>query len=63
MIGGGAWTYARVALGCEIRDLLGLERTPYDRIGHFFQSYVPALTAREILLRRGYVRGARMQDR
>ena len=57
---GGAYTYARVPLGFQIADLLGLHRNPYDRIGHFFQGFVPAIAAREILLRGGYVKGRRM---
>ncbi len=57
---GGAYTYARVPLGFEIAELLDLHRNPYDKIGHFFQGFVPALAAREILLRGAYVRGRRM---
>jgi len=57
---GGAYTYARVPLGFELQDLFGLSRNPYDKLGHFFQGFVPALVAREILLRGGYVRGRRM---
>jgi putative membrane protein len=57
---GGAYTYARVPLGFQLAELFGLERNPYDRIGHFFQGFVPALLAREILVRGEYVRGPRM---
>ncbi len=57
---GGAYSYARVPLGFEIADLLHVSRNPYDKIGHFFQGFVPALVAREILLRGEYVRGRRM---
>jgi len=57
---GGAYTYARVPFGFWLQDLLSLSRNPYDRIGHFFQGLVPALAAREILLRQGYVSGRRM---
>jgi putative membrane protein len=57
---GGAYTYARVPLGFQIADLLGLDRNPYDKIGHFFQGFVPALVAREILVRGSHVRGPRM---
>jgi putative membrane protein len=57
---GGAYTYARVPLGFQLQDLLGLERNPYDRIGHFMQGFVPALAAREILLRGRFVRSAGM---
>ena len=37
-----------------------LSANPYDKIGHFFQGFVPALIAREILLRGDHVRGRRM---
>jgi putative membrane protein len=57
---GGAYTYARVPLGFQIQDLLQLGRNPYDKIGHFFQGFVPALVAREILVRGAYVQGRRM---
>lgn len=57
---GGAYTYARVPLGFQIQDLLQLGRNPYDKIGHFFQGFVPALVAREILIRGAYVQGRRM---
>jgi putative membrane protein len=60
LILGGAYTYARVPLGFWLQDWLGTERNPYDRIGHFMQGFVPALVAREILLRGGYVAGRRM---
>jgi putative membrane protein len=53
---GGHYTYARVPLGFWFRDLLGLARNHYDRLGHFAQGFVPAILAREILLRRGVVR-------
>lgn len=53
---GGAYTYARVPFGFALQDLLGLDRNPYDRIGHFFQGFVPAIAAREVLLRGGHVR-------
>lgn len=57
---GGAYSYARVPLGFAIQDVLHLSRNPYDKIGHFFQGFVPALIAREILIRGSYVRGRRM---
>lgn len=60
LIVGGAYTYARVPLGFELAEWLDLSRNPYDRIGHFFQGLVPALLAREILLRGDYVRGRGM---
>jgi len=57
---GGAYTYARVPLGFQIQDFLHLARNPYDKIGHFFQGFVPALVAREILIRGAFVRGGKM---
>ena len=60
LIFGGAYTYARVPLGSWMQDWFGLERNDYDRIGHLMQGFVPALVAREILLRNGYVAGRRM---
>ncbi|MBK8181743.1 MAG: DUF2238 domain-containing protein [Candidatus Competibacteraceae bacterium] len=57
---GGAYSYARVPLGFYIADLLDLSRNPYDKIGHFFQGFAPALVAREILVRGQYVRGRKM---
>lgn len=57
---GGAYSYARVPLGFTLQDWLHLERNPYDRIGHLFQGFVPALVAREILTRGDYVRGKKM---
>lgn len=57
---GGAYTYARVPLGFWLEELLGLQRNPYDKIGHFFQGFVPALAAREILIRGAHVRGRAM---
>lgn len=60
LIGGGAYTYARVPLGFWLQDMLGTVRNPYDKIGHFAQGFVPFLVAREILWRGGYVTGRRM---
>lgn len=57
LIVGGAWTYARVPFGFWLQDVLALDRNPYDRIGHFMQGLVPAMVAREILLRLRVVRG------
>lgn len=49
---GGHYTYALVPLGDWARELLDLARNPYDRLGHFAQGFVPAMIAREVLLRR-----------
>lgn len=60
LIYGGAYTYARVPLGFWLQEALGFERNPYDRIGHFMQGFVPAMIAREILVRAGFINGRRM---
>ncbi|BEN04306.1 membrane protein [Serratia marcescens] len=60
LIFGGMYSYARVPLGFEVQQWLDLGRNPYDKLGHFFQGLVPALAAREILLRGGYVWGRKM---
>ena len=49
---GGHYSYARVPLGFWMRDLFGFSRNHYDRIGHFAQGFVPAIIAREVLIRR-----------
>lgn len=60
LIGGGAFTYARMPLGAWVQALFQLSRNPYDKLGHFMQGLVPAMLAREILLRGGHVAGRRM---
>lgn len=49
---GGHYTYAEVPLGYWMKDAFGFARNHYDRIGHFAQGFVPAILAREILLRK-----------
>ena len=56
LIIGGHYTYAHVPLGFWLQDLFDFARNPYDRIGHFAQGFVPAIIAREILLRRSPLR-------
>jgi putative membrane protein len=53
---GGHYTYARVPLGFWMQDLLHFSRNHYDRIGHFAQGFVPAVIAREVLIRRTALR-------
>lgn len=60
LILGAAYTYARVPLGFWLQELFDLNRNPYDKIGHFMQGFVPALVAREILLRNRFVTHRRM---
>jgi putative membrane protein len=49
---GGHYTYARVPFGFWMQRTFHFARNHYDRIGHFAQGFVPALIAREVLLRR-----------
>jgi len=51
---GGHYTYAEVPF---FDGLFGAERNNYDKVGHFFQGFVPALLAREILIRKNVVNG------
>lgn len=52
LIIGGAYSYARVPLGDWLQVSLHLSRNPYDKFGHFAQGFVPAIVARELLMRR-----------
>ena len=52
LIVGGHYTYAQVPLGVWVQDWLDLSRNHYDRLGHFAQGFVPAILARELLLRK-----------
>jgi len=54
---GGHYTYAEVPLFDWIRDGFGLERNNYDKLGHFMQGFVPAIVAREILVRNAIIAG------
>lgn len=49
---GGAYSYARVPLGFWMQDWFGFTRNNYDKIGHFMQGFVPAIIARELLIRK-----------
>ena len=54
---GGHYTYAEVPLGDWMAEWFGSERNNYDKIGHFAQGFVPAIIAREILIRNQVVNG------
>lgn len=56
---GGHYTYAEVPL---FDGLFGAERNNYDKVGHFFQGFVPALLAREILIRKNVVNGTHWRN-
>ena len=59
LILGGHYTYAMVPLGEWMKEAFGFARNHYDRIGHFAQGFVPAILAREILLRTSPLRPGR----
>jgi putative membrane protein len=59
LIVGGHYTYAEVPLGYWMERAFGFTRNHYDRIGHFAQGFVPAIAARELLIRGNVVRGRR----
>jgi len=48
---GGHYTYAEVPLFDVLKDALNLERNNYDKIGHFAQGFVPAIIAREVIIK------------
>ncbi len=52
LVYGGFYTYARTPLGDWAREAFHLSRNHYDRVGHLALGFFPALTVREVLLRR-----------
>ncbi len=48
---GGHYTYAEVPIGDWLRDLTGGSRNNYDKLGHLAQGFIPAMIAREIMIR------------
>jgi putative membrane protein len=48
---GGHYTYAQVPFFNWLKETFDLSRNYYDRVGHFAQGFIPAIIAREILLR------------
>ena len=60
LILGGHYTYALVPLGFWVQDAFDLARNHYDRLGHFAQGFIPAILAREILLRKTTLRPGKM---
>lgn len=52
---GGHYTYAEVPLFSWLQEWFDLQRNNYDKVGHFFQGFVPALIAREIFIRKGII--------
>lgn len=59
---GGHYTYAEVPLFDRIGEMLGHSRNNYDKLGHFVQGFVPAMVAREIVVRRNVFNSARWRN-
>ena len=56
---GGHYTYAEVPLFDWIKNHFDLARNNYDKIGHLAQGFIPAIIAREILIRKKIVNGSK----
>ncbi len=54
---GAHYTYAEVPLFDWLRDAFAWQRNNYDKIGHIAQGFIPAIVAREVLVRNGVVNG------
>ena len=59
---GGHYTYAEVPLFDWIRDYFDLARNNYDKVGHLAQGFIPAIIAREILIRKSIINGMAWQN-
>ena len=59
---GGHYTYAEVPLFDTFRETFNLGRNNYDKVGHFAQGFVPAMIARELVIRKGVINGATWQN-
>lgn len=56
LIVGGHYTYSEMPVFNWLKDVFGLSRNHYDRLGHFAQGFIPAILTREILIRNAVVR-------
>ena len=59
---GGHYTYAEVPLGNWVRELFDHSRNNYDKVGHFAQGFIPAIVAREVLIRLSVFNSKRWRD-
>ena len=57
---GGHYTYAEVPLFDWIKEAFDQNRNNYDKVGHFAQGFIPAILAREILIRKNIVQGTKI---
>ena len=59
MMVGGHYTYAEVPLFDWIQETFDQSRNNYDKVGHFAQGFIPAILAREILIRKHIVKASK----
>jgi putative membrane protein len=59
---GGHYTYAEVPLFDHFKELFGFTRNNFDKLGHIAQGFVPALVAREVLIRKNVIAGSAWRD-
>jgi len=59
---GGHYTYAEVPLGDWMRDVFDQSRNNYDKIGHFAQGFIPAIIARELVIRQSVFNSIRWRN-
>lgn len=59
---GGHYTYAEVPIGEWFRELTDGTRNNYDKLGHFVQGFIPAIIARELMIRLHVFNSARWRD-
>ncbi len=59
---GGHYTYAEVPFGDWVRDMFDHSRNNYDKLGHFAQGFVPAIIAREVVIRLSVFNSKRWRD-
>jgi len=57
---GGHYTYAEVPLFDTIKEVFNQTRNNYDKVGHFAQGFIPAILAREILIRFEVVKASKI---
>lgn len=59
---GGHYTYAEVPLFDDLKNLLNMERNNFDKLGHLAQGFVPAIIARELLIRKRVINFSRWRN-
>ena len=59
---GGHYTYAEVPLFDWLKEVFDMQRNNYDKVGHFAQGFIPAIVAREIIIRKHVINGVAWQN-